>query len=743
MRLLLGRTSFIMIFVALGCSTTHRTATLVSDEFAAPPTAFATSSEWLSANHDFESVDLYLNQIAKENPSITTSWWVDYRRALNWSKKDKHVACENFSRLATEPNFPLRRLAYLRAHEICPKDNALLARLETFQVDTFDSWLTEPALDIAIEKAKEKNNREELVQLHLRKSKTNMRKEDKVSHTSQALYFAKKLNLKGKIKELESRLYNLSPSMNPKPSKKDYLNVANDYRYLRNFKKAEEYYERIFSDAKISAYDKIYALRGLRMSYKIQQNRPQALATTERLARYVEQIYKKSKKTDVDAKLFVDAHLQLARALWTEGQTPKAIQTLEKIEKLAYGKTSLAEPYWLRGRIEEESLDYAASSEWFKKALNDTIENQSFRDRVSWSLAWNQRKMKSYAETIRILREMQSHEDSAFDRNQIRFWLANTLKLNGEDGESQAEFTRLIEDDPFTFYGLIAHREIGAPLPSKSVVRENLKNAQTAILLPARLQEQMDKIYFDWLIAANENVLAGRYLDFIAEKVKREHPLDQESWVALFRLYAFSKNYLPLFNQFSTLDGKMRRQILEERPELVFPLPYYDTVAQASNRFGVSVEFIYSIMRQESAFNPLARSQMDAFGLMQLLPEVAKRSAAANAIEFQNAEDLYQPHVNIPIGSAHLRELWDKYNGEPVLAVASYNASEKAILTWLKTRYRGDTLEFIEDVPYDETRDYIKLVLRNYITYKILSNKDEKMIFPEWTLRISQMPGTF
>jgi soluble lytic murein transglycosylase len=127
---------------------------------------------------------------------------------------------------------------------------------------------------------------------------------------------------------------------------------------------------------------------------------------------------------------------------------------------------------------------------------------------------------------------------------------------------------------------------------------------------------------------------------------------------------------------------------------------------------------------------------MDAFGLMQLLPEVAERAAEEHGIPMSKAEDLYEPHINIPLGAAHLRKLWDRYRGEFVLAVASYNASERAIMNWLKTRYRGDALEFIEDIPYDETREYVKLVMRNMITYQMMNAQEKAPEFPEWALRI-------
>ena len=69
------------------------------------------------------------------------------------------------------------------------------------------------------------------------------------------------------------------------------------------------------------------------------------------------------------------------------------------------------------------------------------------------------------------------------------------------------------------------------------------------------------------------------------------------------------------------------------------------------------------------------------------------------------------------------------------MTVASYNASERAVLGWINTRYKGDPITFIEDIPYSETKAYIKLVLRNFIWYKRLSAKSKETPYPEWALQ--------
>ena len=149
---------------------------------------------------------------------------------------------------------------------------------------------------------------------------------------------------------------------------------------------------------------------------------------------------------------------------------------------------------------------------------------------------------------------------------------------------------------------------------------------------------------------------------------------------------------------------------------------------------GLDPEIALSIIRQESSFDPMARSEADAFGLMQVLPSVAARFS----VPISSHEDLFLPEVNVPLGVKLLSELEQKYKGSLILTAAAYNASEEAIAGWLKKRYHGNTLEFIEEIPYEETRTYVKLVIRNFIFYKRLSAQ-APMTFPESVLEI---PGT-
>ncbi len=697
-----------------------------------PPTVEGrVSPDEVSGDKDFESVDLYLSRIAT-NSSPETLWWANYKRAQLWEKRDPNVSCENFVDLAQQPKFPLRTLAFLHAYEVCPKDNQVLTRLGDLDPSEFQPWYKDLLVQVEIDVAKEKHNNLSLARLYLQKSRAALRRDVKVKWCNRALFaiahaHVARAKKSAFVKKIRARIYSLSPSRNPRVDKRMFLDVANDFRFRRKFALAHRYYTAVLRGRSFDTVDKLEAYKGLRLMYKIEQNQTQALRTAKLMARYITHVYRLSKKTPDDVSLYADTMLIYARDLWTENRNADARRTLSVMARALKDKGSLVEVDWMRGRMAEEMRHFSQAIRWFNRALSEPGLSDSMKNRLLWYLAWNDRKAGLFNQAEAVFKDLATRNENTYEHGRDEFWLAKTEMKNHETDSAKSEFSDIMKNDPYGYYGLLAARELSDPLtagPLRGPAASSSSSSEDA--------------YFDWLVSVNETQIAGRYLDSVARDLLKSSPHSVKKWTALLQKYALSKNYLGMFDRLSDLDAFTRHQILAKNPQLAFPMPYFDTVAQSSTRYGINVELIYAIMRQESSFNPLARSQMDAFGLLQLLPQVAARTARANSIEYHGASDLYEPDTNIPIAAAYLRQLWDKFHGDPVLVIASYNARDEAIMSWLKTRYRGDTLAFIEDIPYDETRDYVKLVLRNLITYRMLNNSQDTMIFPEWALRISK-----
>ncbi len=120
-------------------------------------------------------------------------------------------------------------------------------------------------------------------------------------------------------------------------------------------------------------------------------------------------------------------------------------------------------------------------------------------------------------------------------------------------------------------------------------------------------------------------------------------------------------------------------------------------------------------MRQESLFDPEARSSANALGLMQLLPGTAERIATANGMHVVPAQ-LTDPDVNIALGVRYLRDLLSRF-GSPLKGVAAYNGGEGAVEKWERQFGDLEPDEFVESITFRETRDYVKRVMANYQQY--------------------------
>lgn len=649
-----------------------------------------------------------------------------YLKAQSLESDSPIESCQMYLGLAQEKKFPLATLALLRAHLICDHPENIMA-LPNNLISDFP-WLEELDVIRQVREATLQKNASKLASALLRESQLSDRIPDKVDlllnaqiQAVQALKESKNDKSAQKLlADIQTRLYRLAARYIPNPSRDDYYHVGIDWIYQRQFAKGRRYLHLIVKDKKFSNDEKYLARRAIRNSFKTEQNLDEYLKQATQFARWCEK--------NASPQRAHEATLILARAQWTQGKNQLARKTLNHAEKIFKGKVPLDEVYYVRGKMYEEEHKYAKAIQTLSIAANEAKANSPNRDRILFSKAWvllKSKKNKEAAESFKTYRDLTS---DPFEKNKASFWYARSLKKSGNKTDSQKEFQNLAQNDPVGFYGLVSYRELDQPMPALSDT--GLGDTDSC---PRGVKEK-DHDMIQALTLVHEDDLLGSFLDGKTQELKAARNLDQKQWLYYLKAYAHAGLYSPLFFQLGSLPAEMKSQLLLQNPDLLFPRRYVDLVQTWGHKFKVSPELMLSIIRQESSFNPFARSPADAFGLMQLLPSVAKERVARVKIPVHHFEDLYKPEVNIPYGAALLSDLQKKYRGQFVLTVASYNANEKAIGNWLRTRLKEDPLEFIEDVPYEETRAYIKLVLRNFIFYSRLSSPREALSFPNHCL---------
>lgn len=154
---------------------------------------------------------------------------------------------------------------------------------------------------------------------------------------------------------------------------------------------------------------------------------------------------------------------------------------------------------------------------------------------------------------------------------------------------------------------------------------------------------------------------------------------------------------------------------------LVYPFPYRDLLEEEARRAGVDPFLLAGLVRQESSFRPAVRSWVGATGLGQIMPATGRWLAPSVGIESYEEKLLESPEVNLRMSARYIGDLLDRYDGAVDLALAGYNAGPSRADRWRRTLgYGGDPDEFRDRIPFDETREYVRIVIRNAAIYERL-----------------------
>lgn len=187
-----------------------------------------------------------------------------------------------------------------------------------------------------------------------------------------------------------------------------------------------------------------------------------------------------------------------------------------------------------------------------------------------------------------------------------------------------------------------------------------------------------------------------------------------KSWV-LYKKGDYSHSMLLARDAMEKITPKPDKYDLRWR--LVYPVNYYDDINKYAVKTGNNPPLILSLVREESYFDPLAQSAVGASGLMQLMPSTAYEISAKYGLGITSAEVLFNPNVNLKAGNYYYAYLKSMLSGYDVSSIAAYNGGIGSLQRWKSSLYYNDTDEFVEQIPYTETQNYVKKVFRTYWNY--------------------------
>lgn len=285
--------------------------------------------------------------------------------------------------------------------------------------------------------------------------------------------------------------------------------------------------------------------------------------------------------------------------------------------------------------------------------------------------------------------------DSERQQSNWLYWKARALELSGHDNLAEPLYLLLANDRGY--YSFLASERLGLPLKLESTVIE----APATTIAEVTNMQAVQRAY-EWLQLGNSNK-ASREWHFALQHASKAR------WAAATNLAShwgwFDQVIRSAFKS-DSLDA------LESR----FPLGFEEEVRSASMESGLASSEIWSIIRQESAFNAQAVSYVGAKGLMQLMPRTAR--AVAKKLKLRaHHPDLLSPEINIRLGSTYLAEMKQRF-GSLALAAAAYNAGPHRVSGWLKRTPFTAPEAWVEAIPFNETRRYVQQVMAFVTVYE-------------------------
>lgn len=358
-----------------------------------------------------------------------------------------------------------------------------------------------------------------------------------------------------------------------------------------------------------------------------------------------------------------------------------------------------------------------------QQALLSDAQIADIEQRIAWASSlrdlpenrdWLQRYLQDYPDNTLLERRLRGaigqqdwpqveywiqHWPAAADSGRWQYWLGRALAARNAP-EADAHFQRAAAER--SFWGFLAAERLGLP-PAW--------NAETPVdgaSVDAAGQRRLQRMGL--LLAIGETGHAREEWLFHLRRLQDDTQREALAQAALHNGWAD-------FAIDAALQAKRHHRI-----DWRFPVAYPAHFQQAAAEHGIDPWLLMAVARRESAFRPTARSPVGALGLMQLMPATAGQVARERGQPAPTEQRLFQPEINIALGSHYLASLLRRYDGNRLLALAAYNAGPHRVTRWVLDGERQRPADvFLETIPFQETREYVQAVL----AYRLILARDD------------------
>lgn len=410
----------------------------------------------------------------------------------------------------------------------------------------------------------------------------------------------------------------------------------------------------------------------------------------------------------------------LGRSLGRLEKSEKALAVFQTLYTSSPKSPKASEALYFSGLIHEDEGRLDQALKFYDRLLKVYPRSDRYEEAL-WRRGWIHWKKKAYRKALRDLKALAEERSSPL-ADQALYWLGRTKELLKRPKEAAGIYQGLLQSPQSDYYQLRAreallrltggrltvHRRNPSPVnhqpltPPPHPLTPRLAKARELYAL--RLKKEAVEEYWELALASPVDPgLLEEALNHFTEAGR----FDKALWIA-------KKILKPLY---------LQRPKAEPLPGFwgyLFPLGYFPLIKSEASTVDLDPYLVLAVIREESAFQQDAVSRAGARGLMQLLPQTAALMAKEMKLAKLSLDGLDSPPLNIALGTRYLSQLLQEFSGDLALALAAYNAGPHHVRRWLEKYGSASPEVFIEEIPFPETRNYVKRVLGSYDRYLTL-----------------------
>jgi soluble lytic murein transglycosylase len=355
--------------------------------------------------------------------------------------------------------------------------------------------------------------------------------------------------------------------------------------------------------------------------------------------------------------------------------------------------------------------------------LVQLFPRSTYAPSAHWRAAWMNYRLRNYSEAARLMDEQIQRYGGGIEIPSAVYWRGRIYEDEEHNLGQAANYYRTLASTWVNYYYADLARKrlavIGTQAPATP------PTAALAAVKPPVLPPLTGELPDNEPHLIKARLLANAALnEFIGPEIQASPTADE--WGALGQAEIYNS-----FGETTRALQSMKKsgisffalpmnQVPTVYWQLLFPRPYWADLASNSEKNSLDPFLVASLIRQESEFNAGAVSRANAYGLMQLLPSVGKSLARKQGIKGFKTPQLLNPTINLRLGTTNLRQVLDRFGGQQEYALAAYNAGDVPVRQWMSAGEYKDIPEFVESIPYTETREYVQAIIRNRQIYQSL-----------------------